>query len=101
MNSNKHLNDIFYYVKKLNYKDLIIFLIPFITFLYYLKVYDPGVLSFDSYYQLHQIATNHFNNWHPFFHTFIEMLCLKIYESPISICVLQILTFSFVESMLL
>ena len=87
-------NIIFDYIKKLNYKDLIIFLIPFITFLYYLNVYNPGVLSFDSFYQLHQITTNHFDNWHPFFHTFIEMICLKIYPSIISIGVLQIFTFS-------
>ena len=81
-------------VKELNYKDLIIFLIPFTIFMYYLYVFNPGFLTFDSYNQMHQIATNSYNNWHPFFHTFIEMLCLKLYASPISVCILQILTFS-------
>lgn len=95
MNANKFDKNIIHdYMKKLNYNDLILFLIPFITFLYYLYVYNPGVLSFDSYYQLHQIVINQFDNWHPFFHTFIEMLCLKIYPSTISIGVLQIFTFS-------
>lgn len=95
MNASKVDKNVIYdYVKKLNYRDLILFLIPFITFLYYLNVYNPGVLSFDSYYQLHQIATNQFDNWHPFFHTFIEMLCLKIFPSTISIGILQIFTFS-------
>lgn len=94
MNSNKYVNDFFYNVKKLNYKDLIIFLIPFIIFLYYLKVYDPAVLTFDSYYQLHQIATNHFTTWHPFFHTFIVMLCIKFTSNLASVGFLQILTFS-------
>lgn len=94
MDSNMYVNNISDYIKKLNYKDLIIFLIPFIIFLYYLNVYNPGVLSFDSYYQLHEIATNHFDNWHPFFHTFIEMLCLKIYSNTISIGFLQIFIFS-------
>ena len=81
-------------IKILNYYDLIIFLIPLIIFSYYLYVYNPGIICYDSFDQLNQIATNNFRNWHPFFHTFIEMLCLKIYANPITICVLQILTFS-------
>lgn len=67
---------------------------PFIIFMYYLYIFDPGILTFDSYHQIHQIASNDFDNWHPFFHTFIEMLCLKIYANPKSVCILQILTFS-------
>ena len=81
-------------LKKLKYKDLLIFLIPVIVFFYYLHVYDPGILGSDSFYQMHQIATSNFNNWHPFFHTFIEMLCIKVYPNPVSICVFQILVFS-------
>ncbi len=83
-------------IKKLNYKDLIIFSIPFIIFMYYLYVFDPGILTFDSYHQIHQIATSRFSNWHPFFHTFIEMLCIKIYANTKSVCVLQIITFSII-----
>ena len=82
------------FIPRLNHKDLIIFLIPIAIFSYYLKVFDPGILRYDSFNQLHQIATHSFTNWHPFFHTFIEMICLKIYSSPVSICILQILTFS-------
>lgn len=78
----------------LNYKDLIIFLIPCLIFLYYLHVYNPGILTYDSFNQLHQIAENNYNNWQPFFHTFIEMICIKIYPSPMTICILQIFTFS-------
>ena len=80
--------------KKLSYKDLIIFLIPFIVFIAYLYVFDPGILRFDTYDQLNQIAKWEFFNWHPFFHTFIEMICIKIFPNPISISILQILTFS-------
>ena len=81
-------------IRKLNYKDLIIFLIPCIIFLYYLHVFDPGILRYDSYNQFHQIATNNFKNWHPFFHTFIEMFCIKIYPNLLSVSILQIFTFS-------
>ena len=81
--------------KKSNFvKDLIIFMIPVVIFLFYLYVYNPGILTVDSYSQLHQIATKQYTNWHPFFHTLIEKACIKIYPSPISVCVLQILTFS-------
>lgn len=94
MSINKYNLDIIGNVRKLNGRDLVIFLIPFVIFLYYLFVYNPGVLTFDSYNQFHQIATGNFNNWHPFLYTFIEMLCLKLYESPATIGLLQILTFS-------
>lgn len=81
-------------IKKLNYHDFLIFMVPFVIFSLYLYIFNPGVMSFDSLDQLHQIATTNFRNWHPFFHTFIEMLCIKIYANPISICLLQIFTFS-------
>lgn len=81
-------------IKTLNYRDLIIFLIPFIIFSVYLYVFSPGILVFDSYRQLNQIATGNFTDWHPFFHTFIEMMCLKVYGSPASVAILQIITFS-------
>ncbi len=81
-------------IKALNYRDLLIFIIPLAIFSYYLHVFAPGLMVFDSYNQLHQIATGEFTNWHPFFHTFIEMMCLKVYRSPASVAVLQIITFS-------
>lgn len=81
-------------IKKLNRNDLKIFLIPVIVFSIYLIVFNPGIATWDSFNQLQQIASGHFTNWHPFFHTFIEMLCLKIYPSTVTICIFQILVFS-------
>lgn len=81
-------------IRKLNYDDLKIFLIPIIIFSIYLAVFNPGTATIDTFNQFHQIASGHFTNWHPFFHTFIEMLCLKVYPSPVSICIMQILVFS-------
>ena len=83
-------------IRNLNYNDLIIFLIPFLIFLFYLYIYNPGVMTIDSYAQLHQIATGEFSNWHPFFHTFIEMICVSIYPSPISIALFQVTIFSLI-----
>ena len=81
-------------INKFNRKDLIIFLIPVILFSIYLCVFNPGIATYDTFNQLHQIASGHFTNWHPFFHTFINMLCLRVYPSTISICIFQILVFS-------
>ena len=81
-------------IRKFNSNDLKIFLIPIIIFSVYLAVFYPGIATIDSFNQLHQIASAHFTNWHPFFHTFIEMLCLKVYPSTISVCIFQILVFS-------
>ncbi len=94
MNLNSLKSQIQLELEKLNKRDLIIFLIPFIIFSIYLAIYNPGILTIDSFNQLHQIATGQYTTWHPFFHTFIEMLCLKIYASPLSVGILQILVFS-------
>ena len=79
---------------RFNRRDLIIFLIPIVIFLTYLIVFNPGIATHDTFNQLHQIASGHFTNWHPFFHTFISMLCLNVYPNTISIAVFQILVFS-------
>ena len=87
---NQHLKNL---SNKLSYKDLIIFLIPFTIFMVYLYIFNPGILRPDTFNQFHQIATSTFGNWHPFFHTFIDMLCLNVYPNPKSIAILQIITF--------
>ncbi len=79
--------------KKLNYRDLLIFLVPILIFGLYLFVYKPGILTAASYSQLHQIATGHFTNAYPMLHTLIEILCLRIRGSPSTIGILQILVF--------
>ena len=81
-------------IRSLDRRDLAIFLIPVVVFSVYLAVFAPCIATYDSFNQIHQIASGHFANWHPFFHTLINMMCLRIYPSPTSICILQILTFS-------
>ena len=54
---------------KLNYRDLIIFIVPILIFLLYLSIYNPGILSTNSYSILHQISSGEFTNAHPFLHT--------------------------------
>ncbi len=80
--------------RSINYRDLLIFLVPILIFGLYLFIYNPGILTYDSFAQIHQIASGKFTNSFPFFHTFIEMLFLNITGTPLSMGVLQILVFS-------
>lgn len=89
---NKFKNNL----KKIDKCDVIIFLLTFISFSLVLYILYPGILTYDSYNQLNQIETNSFNDWHPFIHTFIEMICLKINNNPSSIGLFQILVFSMI-----
>jgi len=77
-----------------DFRDIIIFIIPFVTYLIILAIFFPGMMSYDSFDQLNQIATNQFNNWHPFLHTFIEKMCMKVWNTPASVGVFQICFFS-------
>ena len=81
-------------LKKIDYKDIVIFLIPFILFGVYLIIFYPGILSYDSYNQINQIKTGVFNSSHPFFHTFIEMILMKIIDTPAIVGLFQITFFS-------
>lgn len=90
MNLNSSESNI---IKKLNFRDLIIFLVPILIFGLYLFAYKPGILTAASYSQLHQIATGDFTNAYPILHTFIEIICLRIRGSPSTIGILQIFVF--------
>ena len=83
-------------IKKIEIQDIAIFAIPFFTFIIALVIFFPGFLSYDSFQQLGQISAHRFSNWHPFIHTFIEMVCLKVWNSPASVGLFQIFCFSII-----
>ena len=80
--------------RNINYRDLMIFIVPILIFALYLFIYNPGILTSESFLQIHQIASGEFTNRFPFLHTFIEMLLLNIFGTPLSMAVLQIFVFS-------
>lgn len=94
MNSNMQQLGLKSIIKKINYRDLMIFIVPILIFSMYLYIYNPGILTTASFGQLHQIATGHFNSNVPFFYTFIEMIFLKIFGSTLAIAFFQILVFA-------
>ena len=75
--------------------DAIIGLTLLIPLIFYFFVFYPAIFSFDSYNQLSQIIEMKFTLGHPFIHTFIELICMKIWNSPASISLFQILVFDF------
>lgn len=82
--------------RNINYRDLMIFIVPILIFGLYLFIYNPGILTYESFTQIHQIAGGKFTNSFPFFHTFIEMILLNIFGTPLSVAVFQILIFSII-----
>ena len=72
------------------------FLLCFSILVVFLYIFSPGILSYDSYNQLEQIKTHNFSNWHPFLHTFIEMVLLKIWNDTSVIGLFQITIFSLI-----
>jgi hypothetical protein len=73
----------------------------------YLLAYFPGMMSADSMVQWEQILTGKFVDHHPAFHTFLLWLVTRIYLSPATIAIAQIVSlaliaglwFAFLESL--
>lgn len=74
-----------------------ILLLPIPIWSFYLFSGFPGILTQDSLSQWGQAMTFNFNNWHPIFHTLINWSLIKIYNSPATICIAQILSLTFVN----
>jgi hypothetical protein len=60
----------------------------------YLLAYWPGFLSKDSLNQFLQIASGKFADWHPAFHTMTLWLITRLWFSPASVVIVQVLILS-------
>jgi len=60
----------------------------------FLMSFYPGILSFDSYSQWHQLSEFKFNDWHPAYHTIIMWGITRIWYSPASIVLFQNIFFT-------
>ena len=81
-------------IKKINYRDLMIVIVPILIFALYLFIYNPGILTVNSYSILHQIASGEYIGPYSILYTFIVMICLKIYPSVATVGIFQIVVFS-------
>lgn len=66
-------------------------LIPILSFLFYLIGFYPGMMTVDSVDQWAQMVSRQFDDWHPVMHTLFNYLCTRIWYSPASVVVAQIL----------
>lgn len=83
------------YLKRIDKRNLIAFLIPFCLFMFLLLVFSPGIISYDSNNQWEQIVSGNINNAHPFFTTYFMLLLSKIWNSPTVVLVFQVFIFSY------
>lgn len=74
----------------------IIFAIMFILLLIALLSFFPGIMSIDGNNQWNQVVSNNIIKNHPFFSTFVWWVLSKIWFSPASLMVFQILLLSII-----
>ena len=67
---------------------------------FYLKIFYPGLISWDFYVQWHEMAGKiPFSDWHPVFHTLCMWVLTKIWFSPAIISISQIVFFALAVGM--
>lgn len=70
------------------------FAILFISFLLYLIACYPGVMTTDSFYQWREFVTGKYYDWHPVAYTLFMYLCTRVWYSPASVVLVQIIFLS-------
>ncbi len=75
---------------------ILFYVIPFIGGMIYWLAFFPGVLSFDSVSQWHQLSTLKITDLHPAIHTILMWLLTRIWYSPAIISLFQVVFASLV-----
>src|SRR6266498_3769486 len=71
-------------------------IIPFLIGISYLLAFYPGIISFDSVDQWNQLSRFSFSNWHPAYHTILMWLITRVWYSPASVALFQVVIYSLV-----
>lgn len=78
-------------------KSILKFALPIaLVWCIYLLAFYPGMMSADSMVQWEQVLSGQYNDHHPVFHTLLIWLVTRIYLSPVSVAVAQIVAMSLV-----
>jgi hypothetical protein len=80
-------------------KDKLLFIgkwaiIVVILLMFYLFAYFPGAMSSDSFSQWAQMSTFRFGDWHPILSSLFFYLCTRVWYSPASVVIAQIVILS-------
>lgn len=92
------ISNLIYFLKKQTHnqhhkiQDYWFYIIPLISILIVWLNNYPGLMSFDSYYQLDQINSATYNDVHPAIHTLFVKFLLNIYDSPAIVILIQIVS---------
>ena len=84
------------YSKKFTVKhsQITYFCLPLFVWLLYWTAFFPGLMSGDSIDQWRQIQTLELSDAHPAFHTFVNWMLTRVWNSPAIISLTQIIIFS-------
>lgn len=82
--------------KKFEFFDIIIFAIIAFIWGYFGYIFFPGIMTNDSIDQWNQVQAGIFGDIHAPTHTIIEFGLSKIWNSPMVVCVFQILVFGII-----
>lgn len=80
----------------LNKRNIITFLLVIALNVIVLLSFYPGIVTYDGNNQWNQVVTGNLQNNHPFFSTFFMWLLSRIWFSPTSLMVYQIIFLSFI-----
>ena len=72
-----------------------IFLLTFLVLIFFLLIYYPGIMTYDSNLQWEEVLSGNITNTHPFISTYFMYLLSFIYKSPIVVLIYQMLVASY------
>ena len=87
--------------KNMTKHDVVLFIMPILTGLFFLYVYAPGIYNFDTFSQIIQINNMEFTTGNPFISTLYIMFFVKFLNCKLLLPIFQLLWFSFMWSNLL
>ncbi len=74
----------------------LLFCIPLVIFLFYLFIFNPGIITTDATMQIREFSEMPLSNWHPFFHTLVMKFIYNLFGNYQSIIVVRIILIGFV-----
>ncbi len=81
-------------IKRFPILDIIFFAVPLVCGIGYLLAFYPGIITFDSIAQWHQVSSFSFDNWHPAYHSILIWLITRLRDTLAIFVLFQVCVFS-------
>lgn len=83
------------FIERRSVSHWILFSLPIIgVWIFFLLIFFPGFVTNDAFFELRQFVSGQYNDWHPILYTILIGLITKVYFSPASVVIFQILIVS-------